>query len=510
MIKRLISRRSLFFTAGVVTASVAATNICFLDRVRKPSAPALPSKIQSKQQLRPLFKRSEVAEHNSAESCWVSYHGGVYDVTKFLQIHPGGSKLLLAAGKSIEPFWNIFSIHNSAETRELLETYRIGDLVPIEMDDSKVDENTGLELLFSNEPKRDASLTVLSERPFNAASAMSSLLSFITPNSLFYVRNHLPVPKVDESEFLLSIQIPNSDDLVTFTLDELKKMPKYDVTAALQCAGNRRKEMHALQPVKGLLWDAGAISNAVWSGVRLCDLLKLAGYPTSYESDEFDHQVKHVHLDGVDGYGASVPIEKVLNPRGDVILAYEMNGEPLPADHGFPLRALIPGTVAARSVKWLNKISLEEDESLSHWQQKDYKGFNPSRTLINSDYEKSVSIQEMPIQSAITLHTQDEDSITIHGYAYSGGGRSINRVDVSADGGKTWNDATLQKSCDQPCNRSWSWTLWEAKIEKPAGQVELVCKAVDSSYNVQPDSFQGIWNARGVLVNAWQRIVGNK
>ena len=419
----------------------------------------------------------------------------------------------MAAGKSIEPFWNIFSIHNSLETRELLETYRIGDLIPLDKDDYKVEEANGLEKLFCNEPVRDPSLKILSDRPFNASAALSSLLQFITPNNLFYVRHHLPVPDIQEREFKLLVSVPDQDTELVFTLDDLKKLPKYDVTVTLQCAGNRRKEMHQVQPVKGLQWDAGAISTAVWSGVKLKDLLALAGYESDYGQDSFKDDVKHVHLDGADGYGASVPIEKVLNPRGDVILAYEMNGQELPADHGYPLRAIIPGSVAARSVKWLSRIALDEEESLSHWQQKDYKGFNPSKTLLNSDYSTSESIQDMPVQSAIVSHSNghdiqvDEDgNLIIKGYAHSGGGRAINRVDVSVDGGKTWHDAKLNKP-NQPPDRSWAWTLWSIKVPKPKdSEIELVCKAVDSSYNVQPDSFQGIYNARGVLVNAWQRI----
>jgi sulfite oxidase len=119
--------------------------------------------------------------------------------------------------------------------------------------------------------------------------------------------------------------------------------------------------------------------------------------------------VQHIHFHGLEGilfllilgYGASIPIQKANDPNGDVLLAYEMNGVPIPIDHGFPVRVIVPGHVAARSVKWLEKIVLSDEESYSHWQRQDYKGFSPSATLETSNYSLAESIQELPVQSAI-------------------------------------------------------------------------------------------------------------
>jgi sulfite oxidase len=170
--------------------------------------------------------------------------------------------------------------------------------------------------------------------------------------------------------------------------------------------------------------------------------------------------------------------------------------------------------VAARSVKWVNSIAVCAEESKSHWQRNDYKGFSPSADWDHLDWTQSESIQEMPVQSAIldprpnSAVDADATDVTVKGYAWSGGGRGITRVDVSSDGGKTWHAAELSSS-KQRRNKVWAWTQWEATVPVAEGTqpVELVCKAVDTSYNVQPDSFQGIYNRRGVLSNAWHRLV---
>lgn len=196
-----------------------------------------------------------------------------------------------------------------------------------------------------------------------------------------------------------------------------------------------------------------------------------------------------------------------------------MNGGPIPRDHGFPVRALVPGVVAARSVKWVEKVVISADESDSHWQQHDYKGFCPDEDWDSLDWSKAPAIQEMPVTSAI-LSPQPggavragSTSIKMSGYALAGGGRAIVRVDVSADGGKTWQAADLQPAPDAKqvqYRRAWAWRHWQATVNLPepleSGQVvQLVCKAVDDSYNVQPDSFAPVYNARGVLANAWNR-----
>lgn len=149
-----------------------------------------------------------------------------------------------------------------------------------------------------------------------------------------------------------------------------------------------------------------------------------------------------------------------------------MNGEPLPRDHGFPLRVVAPGVVGARNVKWLGKIVLSEKESDSHWQQRDYKGFSPNIDQANVDFSTAPAIIDYPIQSAI-CEPRENAKITldaagrvkVRGYAWSGGGRKIVRVDVSADGGKNWTTASLTQEEASSLYRSWAWTLWEVREE---------------------------------------------
>lgn len=220
-------------------------------------------------------------------------------------------------------------------------------------------------------------------------------------------------------------------------------------------------------------------------------------------------------------YAASIPLAKVMDPRGDVILAYEMNGQPLSRDHGYPVRVICPGIVGARNVKWLSRIIVSNSESDSHWQQNDYKGFSPSTDWDTVDFTKSPAIQNMPVTSAICQPQFDEQiqrnpngTITVKGYAWSGGGNKIIRVDVTADGGKSWHVATLKHdSRDNIDNsnlngRNWAWALWSADIPLADGTktVEVWSKAVDSNYNVQPETFENTWNLRGVLSNAYSRI----
>ncbi|XP_013093261.2 sulfite oxidase-like [Biomphalaria glabrata] len=456
----------------------------------------------------PTYSRADVAAHNTVETkIWVTFRNGVYDITQYLQSHPGGNKILLAAGKSIEPYWNVYSAHKNEEIYEVLETLRIGNITE---PDPKKERNR--DDPYRLDPVRSPLLIPCCEKPFNAEPPAEILTDiFYTPNHAFFVRNHLPVPCVKTEKYALQLELPGQKTCLKY--EELRKMPKKSVTATTMCAGNRRNEMIKVKPVKGLNWKAAAISNAKWSGPSLDDVLK------KFKVDIDKVNSNYIVFEGMDKqpdgspYGASIPIEIARSLKDVIIIAYEMNGAIIPRDHGYPVRVMIPGVVGARQVKWLNRIYFSSEESTSHWQRNDYKGFNPSVDWDNVNFDKSVSITELPVTSAIcepvegTDLEKDSETVTVKGYAYSGGGRGIIRVDVSADGGKTWTEANLKPNGQTPYT-SYAWTLWEVDLSLPqdADETTLVAKAVDISYNVQPDSVEGIWNLRGVLNNAWHKV----
>jgi len=338
-----------------------------------------------------------------------------------------------------------------------------------------------------------------------------SLKKFNTPNDIFYVRNHLPVPQVDAKTYSLEIDGINLKD-VTFSLQDIKKFPKVSISATIQCGGNRRTEMGKDKPVAGLGWTGGAIGNAKWTGARLVDVLKTAGFkPESYKHPE----KLHVKFDGLDTdqsgecYGASVPLSYLLDGNFDAILAYEMNDKPIPIDHGFPIRIILPGIVGARSVKWLSKVSISDEESQSPWQQRDYKVFSPSVSLETVDFSAAPPIMDTPVTSYICSHDNGDKvkkgPLKLQGYAFSGGGRRIVRVEVSLDKGKTWNVARISDNTNLESTRNWSWILWEANINMQTS-AEIWVKAVDSGYNQQPEDFKNIWNYRGLLSTAYHKI----
>ena len=173
------------------------------------------------------------------------------------------------------------------------------------------------------------------------------------------------------------------------------------MTATLQCTGNRRTELSAVAPIKGLEWEGGAIGTAVWGGARLADVLVAAGLSPD------DPEVAHIQFEGLDrdmagvGYGASIPARTACDPAADVLLAYEMNGAALPPDHGAPLRVVVPGTAGCRSVKWVGRVVASGEESGSFWQREDYKSFSPSTGWDTVDWASAPSIQAMPVTSLI-------------------------------------------------------------------------------------------------------------
>ena len=293
----------------------------------------------------PTYSLAEVAKHTSvAEGVWVTFRGGVYDITPFLANHPGGvDKIMTAAGQSVEPFWALYRQHLMPKgagddggpvpkdhVADILAPLQVGWLDPAELAALPARDSTDP---YANEPARHPALKLLSATPCSGESPASLMVdSWTTPNELFFVRNHHPVPQIEPSSFTLEVAGPEGTSR-SFTLEELKALPQTTITASLQCGGNRRAELNGVRKTSGNAWGFGAISNATWTGVRLRDLLGTCGLPND-EEGAAAAGVHHVEFEGVDGTVASIPAVKAITASGDVLIAYEMNGEPLLAAEG--------------------------------------------------------------------------------------------------------------------------------------------------------------------------------
>ncbi len=348
-------------------------------------------------------------------------------------------------------------------------------------------------------------LVVHSEQPFNAGPPPALLREqYITPTSVFFVRNHGAIPTVDVEPYRLVVRGQVLRPLA-LTLAELRaEFPATTLAATLQCAGLRRSELFMVKPIPGELgWEADAISTAEWRGVALAAVLEAAG---------LEQDAGHVAFLGLDtvarqgqsfGFGGSLPLHKAL--MREVLLAYEMNGAPLSPVHGFPLRVIAPGYIGARSVKWLGEIVVQSEPSDNYFQQHAYKLFPPEVDATTVDWSQGEMLGQLKVNAVICEPGADTmltaGSVPVRGYAIGTAGQSIELVEVSADGGVTWKSASLT-SPRQP----WTWSFWEAELTLPAGRHELVVRARDVTGDIQPADIASQWNVKGYMNTAWQRV----
>ena len=338
--------------------------------------------------------------------------------------------------------------------------------------------------------------------PLNGGPRLERLSAgLVTPNDLFFVRNHASAPEVDPATYSLTVRGRVRRPL-TLALPELRdRFAESAVTATLQCAGNRRQELLPYGEIPGeLLWGEEAISTAVWEGVSLRSVLEAAG---------IDSGAAHVEFIGLDriegkaeGFGGSIPLEKALSD--EVLLADRMNGAPLPSDHGFPLRVVVPGYLGARSVKWVSEIIVRNTPSANYYQAHAYKLFPGHITPETVNWDTGMMLGEMPVTSVIcapAAETTLRGPVEVCGYALTSGGRRIVRVEVTHDGGRTWTEAVLQ-----PTASPWAWTLWRAELALAPGACEIAVRAWDSAANTQPEHVQSVWNFKGYYNNAWHRV----
>jgi DMSO/TMAO reductase YedYZ molybdopterin-dependent catalytic subunit len=338
---------------------------------------------------------------------------------------------------------------------------------------------------------------VRSIRPQDFETPVSLLDSWITPNDLFYIRSHLYTPTVDAASWALSVD-GEVDRPVMLTLAELRQMPSVTIAATLECAGNGRAFFDP--PVAGVQWERGAVGNARWTGVRLGEVLKRAAARTSG---------RFIWMDGADrpmgkvpDFVRQVPLDKALHPS--TILAYEMNGQPLPAAHGFPLRAIVPGWEAAYSVKWLTHLQVSAKESDAFFVQTGYRYPRvPIAPGAAVDPKDMVPLAGLTVKSIITSPAEGavakRGPISVSGLAWAGEA-NVTRVDVSVDNGSTWRQATL--GSDQ-APFAWRQFSYEWRADGP-GSFLVMARAADDRGRVQP--IAALWNPSGYLWNSIERV----
>ncbi|KAK7301293.1 hypothetical protein RJT34_12154 [Clitoria ternatea] len=377
---------------------------------------------------------------------------------------------------------------------------------------------------------RNATMVRLTgKHPFNAESPLPRLMhhGFITPVPLHYVRNHGPVPKAHWEDW--AVEVTGLVKRPTrFTMDRLvREFPSREFPATLVCAGNRRKEQNMVKQSVGFNWGSAAVSTTVWRGVPLRHLLKRCGIYSRAKG------ALHVCFEGAEDlpggggskYGTSIKREFAMDPSRDIILAYMQNGEVLSPDHGFPVRMIIPGFIGGRMVKWLKRIVVTPAECNNHYHYKDNRVL-PSHVdaeLANEEawwYKPEYIINELSINSVITTPCHEEilpinvwttqRPYLLRGYAYSGGGRKVTRVEVTLDGGETWHVCSIE--CPEKPNKYgkyWCWCFWSLEVEvlDLLGTKEIAVRAWDEALNTQPENL--IWNVMGMMNNCWFRVKTN-
>jgi DMSO/TMAO reductase YedYZ molybdopterin-dependent catalytic subunit len=327
--------------------------------------------------------------------------------------------------------------------------------------------------------------------PLNAETPLELLTDYLTPNELFFVRSHW-IPRMPDLKTWRLVVDGDVRVPLNLSLADLKMMPRAEATCVLQCAGNGRSLQTPTVP--GVQWSYGAVGNARWSGVRLRDVLGRAGLRPA---------AKHLHLFGSDDPPGKVPpfhrsieLDKAMD---DCILAYEMNGRPLPPQHGAPLRLIVPGWAGDHWMKWLVRLTASDVPQTGFYMDTAYRWpITPGAPGVAFKPEEMRPLTEIAVKSNITTapkRMRMTETAEIRGFAFSGAA-DIAKVELSDDG-KTFRPATLN-----PRHAPHAWRLWSYRWKPPRpGSYQLTVRATDSGGATQPR--ETVWNQSGYLYNAW-------
>jgi DMSO/TMAO reductase YedYZ molybdopterin-dependent catalytic subunit len=340
-------------------------------------------------------------------------------------------------------------------------------------------------------------LIVRSYRFVDLETPVEFLNTWLTPVPHFFVRNHMHEPsELDPQTWRLTIGGEVERPLV-LNLAELAKLETHSVVNTLECAGNGRAFQRPQVP--GVQWGKGAVSTARFSGPRLRDVLQGAGVKSNG---------KHLMFRGLDEvpgkvppFIRSIPIEKALD--ADTLIATHMNGSPLTKHHGFPARALVPGWIGAASCKWLTEIKVLDAEFVGNFMSPGYRFPNqPGKPGEPVKPEDTHPLTALSVKSVIAGPGEGASikagKVAVHGAAWAGEG-DITKVEISTDGGATWNSAKLSRE-----QAHYAWRLWNYEWNAKRGDYAVLSRATDSQGRTQPSS--PIWNPSGYLYNAIDQV----
>lgn len=348
-------------------------------------------------------------------------------------------------------------------------------------------------------------LKVISDRPPLLESPRDIFTQAITPNDQFFVRWHMPdIPTyIDLNDFRLEVKGSVNTPL-SLSVDDLKsKFEPVEITSVLQCGGNSRKYYAATgQATHGVQWGHGAMGCAVWKGVRLKDILDRAGVKGTAKWVGVNGLEKPA-MDATPKFFREMAIDEALS--GELIVAYEMNGEDLPYLNGFPLRLVIPGHFSDSWVKMLSEITVFDEYQNSFFMDVAYTvPDNDCECVVSgSDFEyKRKPIAEMKVKSVIGYPTPNTvikkgSRVKVTGVAFDQG-KGIKEVMISVDGGKHWSTTQLEKDYGKYAYRQWIYQ-WEPKAK---GEYTIMVRAINRIGNIQPQANEIGWNAGGYQYNA--------
>ena len=344
-------------------------------------------------------------------------------------------------------------------------------------------EGSKSQYVDNTRPFFSTGLTIRQKEPKNLEAPFDRIDTYLTPTELFYIRSHFPIPALDRASYKLRIDGAVRSPFA-LSYDELRNMPSETRVATLECAGNSR--VFLVPQVQGAQWELGAVSNAEWTGVPLRALLERAGLA---------EDACEIVLEGADrgtpkeepvppvpiSYTWGLPRTKAL--RSEVLIAYQMNGRELPRDHGFPVRAIVPGHYGMASVKWLTGIRAVCEPFHGYWQTSDYAYW---ASMDGKPVRRALG--EMNLKSEIARPRVYETLAPNRIYTVSGaawaGDTDVAEIAVSTDGGQTWAGAEFLDPVRRHAWRRWKFDWLTPK--KP-GQYTLLARAKDTSGAIQPD-----------------------